>query len=136
VFNARGDLFIHLRTPTKDVNPSCWDVTVGGVPAAGEDFDAGAARELLEELGVTAELERLFPIRYADQRTVVHGMVYRTRHEGPFRFQPEEVVCGEFVKEQELDERIARDPFCADGLAVLAEYRERINKNQISAFRS
>src|SRR5499427_5864027 len=56
VFNRRGELFIHLRTPTKDVYPSHWDVAAGGVLAAGESFDEGAARELQEELGVTAPL--------------------------------------------------------------------------------
>src|SRR5437764_413672 len=54
VFNRRGELFVHLRTPTKDVYPSHWDVAVGGVLAAGETFDRGAARELREELGVEA----------------------------------------------------------------------------------
>ena len=36
VFNDRGELFIHLRTATKDVYPSHWAVTIGGVLAAGE----------------------------------------------------------------------------------------------------
>src|SRR6516165_6780793 len=59
VFNHQGDVFIHLRTPSKDVYPSHWDVTVGGVLAAGESFDAGAVREVGEELGVTAVPEPL-----------------------------------------------------------------------------
>src|SRR5437660_9797428 len=73
VFNRRGELFVHLRTPTKDVYPSYWDVAVGGVLAAGETFDRGAERELREELGVEAALEALFPFRYADERTVVQA---------------------------------------------------------------
>ena len=44
VFNSRGELFIHLRTPTKDVFPSHRDVCIGGVLAAGESFDEGARR--------------------------------------------------------------------------------------------
>src|SRR6516162_1816966 len=71
VFNRRGELFIHLRTATKDVFPSHWDLAVGGVLMAGESFDMGARRELLEELGVVAEPEPLFPFRYADERTIV-----------------------------------------------------------------
>src|SRR5712691_9652435 len=59
VFNNKGELFIHLRTPTKDVYPSHWDVCVGGVLAAGESFDHGARREAREELGVEVESERL-----------------------------------------------------------------------------
>src|SRR5882672_3408640 len=71
VFNRQGELFIHLRTATKDVYPSRWDVTVGGVLAAGESFDAGARRELGEELGVDTEPEQLFPFQYADAATRV-----------------------------------------------------------------
>src|SRR5580700_9257086 len=87
VFNTRGELFIHLRTATKDIYPSHWDVAIGGVVAAGESFDAGAVREGGEELGVALAPEPLFPFRYADERTVVHGMVYRAVHDGPFRLQ-------------------------------------------------
>ena len=123
VFNHRGELFVHLRTPTKDVYPSHWDVCIGGVLAAGESFDEGAARELDEELGASGALERLFAIRYEDGANVVHGMVYRTTLEGPFRLQPEEIVRGEFVPVADMDERATRMPFCPDGLVVLERYR-------------
>jgi isopentenyldiphosphate isomerase len=126
VFNQRGDLFIHLRTPTKDSFPLHWDVTVGGILAAGESLDAGAQRELEEEIGIVAPLEPLFPYRYTSG-TIAHGMVYRLRHEGPFRLQPEEIVRGEFISLAQLPERTRRDPFCAEGLEVLAEYRRRFN---------
>src|SRR5437899_12724574 len=85
VFNHQGQLFIHLRTPTKDVYPAHWDVAIGGVLAAGESFDVGARREILEELGVDAEPQPLFPFRYADAATVVRSMAYRIVHDGPVR---------------------------------------------------
>lgn len=122
VFDRRGRLFVHLRTDSKDVYPSFWDTAVGGVLAAGESFDDGAARELGEELGVSAVLEAVGPFRFEDARTIVHAVVYRCVHEGPFRPQPEEVVRGEFVTRSELDARVARERFCPDGLAALAEY--------------
>jgi hypothetical protein len=56
---------------------------------------------------------------------MVHGMVYRARHDGPFRLQPEEIVRGEFVPLTELADRAAGEPFCPDGLAVLAEYQRQ-----------
>src|SRR5262249_60583610 len=115
VFNSRGELFVHLRTASKDVYPSHWDPCVGGVLAAGEAFDAGAARELVEELGVEAPLERRFPLHYADEHTVVHGMVYRTRHDGPFRLQREEVVRGEFLPIALVAKRAAGGVFCPAG---------------------
>jgi isopentenyldiphosphate isomerase len=125
VFNHRGELFIHLRTPTKDVYPSHWDVAVGGVLAAGESFDAGAVRELREELGIDAQPEPRFLFRYADAASVVEGIVYQLTHDGPFRLQAEEIVRGEFVPLDRLAEQTASAPFCPDGLAVFAEYRRR-----------
>src|SRR5262245_41512350 len=68
VMNRKGELFVHQRTATKDVYPSHWDVTVGGVLAAGESFEEGARREGSEELGVEIEPEPLFPFRYEDAR--------------------------------------------------------------------
>jgi isopentenyldiphosphate isomerase len=123
VFDRRGRLFVHLRTADKDVYPAHWDVAVGGVLAAGESFDAGARREVREELGVDVEPEALFPLRWSDAANDVHGMVYRARHDGPFRLQPEEVVRGKFVALDEVASRAVREPFCPDGLAALAEYR-------------
>lgn len=123
VSNSAGELFVHQRTATKDVYPSYWDVTVGGVLAAGESFDTGARREGREELGVEVDPEPLFPFRYADERTVVQAMVYRVRHEGPFALQPEEIARGMFVTEAGLARLLAEEAFCPDGLAVLAVVR-------------
>jgi isopentenyldiphosphate isomerase len=125
VFNGQGELFIHLRTPTKDVYPSYWDATVGGVLAAGETFDAGARREVFEEIGVETEPERLFAFRYTDALSTVHGMVYSVRNDGPFRLQPEEVVRGEFVPLPEVLQRSKQVPFCPDSIAVLDKFRRR-----------
>jgi len=125
VFNDRGDIFVHLRVATKDVYPAHWDVAIGGVVGAGESFDAAARRETLEELGIAVVPEPLFPFRYADAATDVHGMVYRLRHGGPFRLQPEEIVCGEFLHLDAVAARAGTSPFCPDGLVALAEYRRR-----------
>jgi isopentenyldiphosphate isomerase len=122
VFNRRGELFIHLRTPTKDIYPSHWDTCIGGVLAAGENYAQGVVREVREELGIDAAPAELFPFRYADERSVVQGMVYRLDHEGPFRLQPEEIVRGEFVAVQEVLERAQRQPFCPDGMEVVRQY--------------
>ncbi len=126
VFNSQGQLLIHQRTDTKDVYPAHWDVAVGGVLAAGESFDDGARREGQEELGVEVSPVPLFPFRYEDASTVVQANVYRVVHDGPFRFQPEEVVRGEFVRLADLPRLVARHAFCPDGLAVLGRYQESL----------
>jgi len=127
VFNRAGELFVHLRTDTKDVYPGHWDVDVGGVVAAGESFDVGVRREIAEELGIDGEfdVEELFPFRFADEKSSLQGVVYRMVHDGPFRLQPEEIVRGEFVPLTTIAELTRKRPFCPDGLAVLAEFRRR-----------
>ena len=122
VFNSLGELFIHLRTPTKDVFPGYWDVCVGGVLSAGESFDIGAKREIHEELGIDADGVRQFDFWYRGPASFAHGMVYRLDHDGPFRLQVEEIVRGEFVPVREVLERIQREPFCPDGVLVLEQY--------------
>jgi isopentenyldiphosphate isomerase len=122
VFNTRGELFIHQRTPIKDVYPSYWDICVGGVLAAGETFDQGVLREIQEEIGVEAQVEPLFPFHFNDARTIVQGMVYKTTHDGPFRLQPEEIVAGEFASVADVLRRTTSVPFCPDGVEVLKRY--------------
>jgi isopentenyldiphosphate isomerase len=125
VFNTRGELFIHLRTATKDLYPSHWDACIGGVLAAGETFAQGVRREIQEELGIDADAEELFPFCYEDHATTVQAMVYRLVHGGPFVLQAEEIVRGEFSPLADVLERIKNEPFCPDGVQVLQEYLRR-----------
>jgi isopentenyldiphosphate isomerase len=125
VVNTRGEIFIHLRTASKDIFPSHWDVAIGGVVAAGESYADGARRELREELGIDAPVQELFLFRYADAKTIAQAMIFRAVHDGPFRLQPEEIVRGEFVPVEQVKERAKLEPFCPDGLAVFAEYARR-----------
>ena len=119
IFNGRGDLFVHLRTATKDVYPSHWDVAVGGVVAAGETYDEGARRELAEEVGIRdAVPQALFDVAYEDAANQVNGRVYRVTWDGPLTLQAEEVVRGEWLSLDAVRERMQREPFCPDGVAV------------------
>jgi isopentenyldiphosphate isomerase len=123
VFNQGGQLFVHRRTFTKDIFPGYWDVAVGGVVNAGEDYDTAAARELREELGVqNAHLRRLFPMRYEHSAARVCGMVYSHTSEGGFTLQASEIVSGEWMDLDVLLEGAQGAPFCPDGLEVLRLY--------------
>lgn len=127
VFNSAGQLFIHRRTPTKDVFPGQWDVAAGGVLNAGEDYDDGAKRELREELGVDGvPLRRLFALRYDDERNRVVGMAYSCTWDGPFHLQASEIVEGLWMDLDVLLDRTQRDPFCPDGLEVLRLYLAKL----------
>jgi isopentenyldiphosphate isomerase len=123
VFNQNGQLFVHRRTFTKDIFPGYWDVAVGGVVGAGEDYDTAAVRELREELGVrNGGLRRLFPIRYEHGATRVCGMVYSCTSDGGFTLQASEIARGEWMDLDVLFEHARDRPFCPDGLEVLRLY--------------
>jgi isopentenyldiphosphate isomerase len=127
VFNTRGQLFVHRRTPTKDIFPGYWDVAVGGVVGAGEDYDNAAARELHEELGVrSASLRRLFLMRYEDGSNRVHGMVYSCACESGLTLQASEISSGEWIDLDVLLERTQHEPFCPDGLEALRLYLAKL----------
>jgi isopentenyldiphosphate isomerase len=127
-FNGHGQLFVHRRTFTKDIFPGYWDVAVGGVVSAGEDYAAAAARELREELGVRdAGLRRLFAMRYEDPVVRICGMVYSYTSEGGFTLQASEILSGEWMDLDVLLERTQSTPFCPDGLEVLRLYLVKLD---------
>lgn len=123
VRDSSGRIFAHRRTTSKDVYPGYWDVTVGGVVEAGEDYASAARRELAEEIGVTTDLlTPLFPVRYEDASTRLVGMAYVAHHDGPVVLQPEEIAHGAFVTLAEAERIIRAEPCCPDGIAVLRRY--------------
>jgi isopentenyldiphosphate isomerase len=127
VFNSHGQLFVHRRTFTKDIFPGYWDVAVGGVVSAGEDYDSAARRELREELDVpNVGLRRLFPMRYEDPAARICGMVYSCMSEGGFTPQASEILSGEWLDLDVLLERTQCTPFCPDGLEALRLYLAKL----------
>jgi isopentenyldiphosphate isomerase len=119
VRSTQGAVLIHRRSPSKDVWPGWWDLAVGGVVAAGESHDSAARRELAEELGVEGvEPEALGGGSYEDDHVRLIGRVYRVVHDGPFTFADGEVVEACFVDPDQLQERLARDHFLPDSIAL------------------
>lgn len=125
VRDSGGRVFVHQRTRTKDVYPGYWDVTVGGVVEAGEDYLAAARRELREEIGITPErLEPLGPVRYEDVHTRLLGFAFATVHDGPLTLQEEEILTGRFVPLADAWRLMTSEPCCPDGTRVFRTYVE------------
>jgi len=128
VFNPRGQLFVHQRTATKDVYPSYYDVAVGGVVEAGETYDAGAQRELAEELGIHSGTppRPILAFQYEDADNHVNGRVYSYAHDGPLALQREEIAAGEWLDLDVVIDRVRQLPFCPDGVEALLRYLDRL----------
>ncbi|MFI9389141.1 NUDIX domain-containing protein [Kutzneria sp. NPDC052558] len=121
-------VYVHRRSPDKDVFPGLRDAAAGGVVAAGEDPDVGAERELAEELGITgAPLRFLYRFVYDEPPVRCHNFVYETSWDGPIVHQPEEIVSGEWMPLAEVA-ALLRDPasdFVPDGRAIALEWLRR-----------
>ncbi|HEX3790130.1 MAG TPA: NUDIX domain-containing protein [Pseudonocardiaceae bacterium] len=102
------NVYVHLRSPDKDVFPGLHDCWAGGVVTAGETPGQGAVREVEEELGVSGvPVLPLFDFRYVAPPVRYHAFAYEVRWDGPIRHQPEEVVDGWWMPLTELRSRLA-----------------------------
>jgi isopentenyldiphosphate isomerase len=112
VFNSRGEVFLQQRSLAKDRQPGLWDSSASGHLDAGESYDACAARELREELGIAtvAALERLFKVPASPQTDQEHVWIYRVKAEGPFQLNPEEIRGGAWFSPDAVTEWMAARP--------------------------
>ena len=112
VFNSSGRLFLQKRSLAKDTFPGAWDSSASGHLESGEDYDAGAARELREELGLAppAPPERLFQIAACAGTGGEFVWAYHCEAEGPFTLPPEEIERGQWSTPAEVNDWIARRP--------------------------
>jgi 8-oxo-dGTP pyrophosphatase MutT (NUDIX family) len=90
-----GHVLVHRRSPDKDLWPGLIDVACGGVLGPGEDPEAGARRELAEEVGIDDPdlvLEPLGRRWYRDDDTWYLAHLYQVVWDGPVRFVDGEVA--------------------------------------------
>jgi isopentenyldiphosphate isomerase len=127
VRRSDGRVLVHRRSADKDIWPSAWDLAVGGVVASGETWDAAAARELAEEVGIAgAHLAFVRAGRYADDDVTESARVYIVVWDGPIAFTDGEVVAAEWLVPSEVKARLA-DPafsFCPDSVALAGDLIE------------
>ena len=93
VLNTAGEVVLQRRSAAKDLFPNVWDYSASGHLGRGEAYDACAARELHEELGIVpaeapARVARIEACAQTGQEFV---WIYRARHDGPVQPDPGEV---------------------------------------------
>jgi isopentenyl-diphosphate delta-isomerase len=122
VRRSDGRVLVHQRSPDKDIWPSAWDLAAGGVVHSGETWDAAAARELEEEVGVTGvPLRFIRKQRFADRDVQELACVYTATWDGPVAFNDGEVVAARWVTTEELTALLGAERFCPDSVALAAD---------------
>ena len=116
IFNRQGELFLQKRSRWKDRHPLLWDSSAAGHVEGNEEYDETAARELQEELGVTAPLTRVAKLPCSEQTGWEFIWLYRGEHDGPFQLAKTEIEHGEFFPVDVVSEWVkARPPDFAPG---------------------
>lgn len=110
VFNQAGELFLQRRSRWKDLHPRRWDSSAAGHLNAGEDYDKTAAREIEEELGISAPVEFVMKIPASRSTGWEFVQLYRVQHDGPFALCRAEVEGGGFFPVPLVERWIAARP--------------------------
>jgi len=112
VFNSRGEVFLQQRSFQKEAEAGLWDSSASGHLSSGEDYDACAAREAGEELGLELPAcpQKLFKVAACAETQQEHVWVYRSQAEGPFRLHPAELERGDWFTPEQVTQWMRQRP--------------------------
>lgn len=112
VFNSKGEIFLQKRSMKKDRQPGVWDSSASGHVDSGENYDAGAVRELQEEIGLSLVQapERLFKLDACEETDQEFVWVYRCASEGPFDLNADEIEQGGWFSPAEVTRWMTERP--------------------------
>jgi isopentenyl-diphosphate delta-isomerase type 1 len=106
VFNSQGELFLQKRALTKDENPGYWDSSAAGHVNAGEEYRMSAERELMEELGISSELQFFMKFSASQKTLWEHVESYLCTTDQKITINPIEISEGRFWPIDDLKESI------------------------------
>lgn len=110
VFNSRGELFLQKRAMTKDENPGYWDSSASGHLNAGEDYRTSAQRELMEELGISGELQFFMKFPASRETHWEHVETYLCRTDQKITLNLLEISEGRFWPISDLKKAVHSRP--------------------------
>lgn len=114
VFTTAGELVLQRRHPSKQTHADCWDISCSG-HVERQDYPSGpdqdvdrvfaevAERELMEELGVAAELSFLSAFGPLPGVHYEYFHLFGAVSDGPFTLQPEEVSEVRSIKLKDME---------------------------------
>jgi 8-oxo-dGTP pyrophosphatase MutT (NUDIX family) len=120
--NRDGRFLVHRRAEELSRFPGHYDVCFGGAVGVGESYEAAAARELEEELGVRAEARLLFTYLLEGRISPYWLGVHEALITGDLDPDPAEVSWLGWMTEAQLRGAVRRWRFVPDGQEAFARY--------------
>ncbi len=96
VFNSAGKLFLQKRVHTKDEFPGYFDSSAAGHVNPAESYHDAAARELKEELGINAQVEKVSELPASQATRWEFVWFYQAVTNDAVQPNPEEIADGKF----------------------------------------
>ncbi|ONK12742.1 NUDIX domain-containing protein [Streptomyces sp. MP131-18] len=100
IVNSAQELLLQQRSARKKAYPLYWSGAAAGHVHSGETYEQAAARELKEELGVTAPLRYLGKHFSAEDREMVASFL--AFHDGPYNIERHEIEKIDFFTLERL----------------------------------
>jgi len=94
VFNSVGEIYVQRRSASKDRHALKLDSSAAGHVDPGETYEQTAARELQEELGITAEIKQVLWVAACEQTDNEHVMLFKVETDLKPTPNPEEIQWG------------------------------------------
>ena len=129
VVRSNGELLLQQRSRSDRWQPGLWTLSSTGHVKAGEAYDAAAARELSEELGISANVvrlrKRLLPPMHAGGLTEREWVtLYVTRTDAPCSIDRSEVEDVMEVASPRLLRMFKDGSMTPDAVILLTEFLE------------
>jgi isopentenyl-diphosphate delta-isomerase type 1 len=102
VFDTIGRMYVQRRSPQKDRFPGKLDSSAAGHVDSGETYKRAAIRELGEELGLEADLERILKVQASKVTDNEHVVLYSANSASAPRPNSREISWGGFMELDEL----------------------------------
>ncbi|MCA9049194.1 MAG: glycerol-3-phosphate 1-O-acyltransferase PlsY [Planctomycetaceae bacterium] len=112
LFRTDGSMLIHLRHPDKEEFPNVWTSSASGHVSAGEDYSAAAVRELREELGVQADLNRSLRVAACPETSNEFTELFTACSDEPIRADPQEISDIRWVRPEDAETEVSSQPEC------------------------
>lgn len=96
IFNEKGEVYLQKRARWKDRHALAWDSSAAGHVEASEDYDRTAKRELTEELGIDAPLQKVAKLPASERTDFEFISLYRGSYDGELHPNRNEIEAGQF----------------------------------------